>query len=119
MLQLTRKAKEAMDRGEGVTAVPTDDTTHSEGQWSYGWWSCRVLQLMRPLKLQVGVSVIQLFPLLTQPTGKASEAWSCVRGSRRYLVSLLSGGLMDLHSAILTRWGWGGGSGTELKGEPS
>ena len=32
MLQFTRKTKEAIGMGEGVTDVPTVDTTHSEGQ---------------------------------------------------------------------------------------
>ena len=36
MAQLTQKASGATGRGEGVTGVPTDGTTHGEGQWNFG-----------------------------------------------------------------------------------
>ena len=36
MTQLTAKASGVLGRGQGVTAVPTDDPTHGEGQWSFG-----------------------------------------------------------------------------------
>ena len=36
VLQLAGKATEAMGRGGGVTGVPTDDTIHMKGQWSFG-----------------------------------------------------------------------------------
>ena len=35
MTQPTRKASGATGGGPGVTYVPTDGTTHGEGQWSF------------------------------------------------------------------------------------